>query len=141
MFQRHLGGRTDRTLRGYLPWLPSGTWSHLPPPASRWSLLERVRRASATTPMGTGCADSNQNSIELLVNSACPDSLFFLKKKKNFFNLLFLFLAVLDLHCCPQAFFRLLIVEASLAMGHKLGSMQASVLTVHRLSTCGARTQ
>lgn len=31
----------DRTLQGYLPWLPSDTWSHLPPATSRWSLLEK----------------------------------------------------------------------------------------------------
>ena len=86
--------------------------------------------------MGTGCADSNQNSIVLLVNSAYPESLFLLKKKFFFFYLLFLFLAVLDLHRCPQAFFRLLTVEAShcgARAGEQYLRCTGSVLAAHRL--------
>ena len=67
--------------------------------------------------------------------------------KKNLFIYLFLFLAVLALHCSMQAFssFRewrllfiavlgLLIAVVSLVVEHQLSGMRASVVVAHRLS-------
>ena len=97
--------------------------------------------------MGMGCADSNQDSIVLLVNSAYPDSLFFLKKIFFIYYfhswLCWIFIAARKLSS-GFSLWRPLLWSTSwgavLAV-HRLSTCgsQASVLAVHRLSTCGSQ--
>ena len=98
--------------------------------------------------MGTGCADSNQDSIELLVNSAYPDSLFFLKK------IFFLFIIFIP-GCAGSSSLPASFLQAShyggLSCGARAGEQYlrctGSVLAAHRLqylrltgfSTCSAQ--
>ena len=98
--------------------------------------------------MGTGCADSNQDSIELLVNSAYPDSLFFLKK------IFFLFIIFIP-GCAGSSSLPASFLQAShyggLSCGARAGEQYlrctGSVLAAHRLqylwltgfSTCGSQ--
>ena len=82
--------------------------------------------------MGMGCADSNQDSIMLLVNSAYPDSLFFLKK--------IFFIYYFHSWLCW-----IFIAARKLSSGFSLwrpllwSTSWGAVLAVHRLSTCGSQ--